>query len=309
MVLDPEFVRTWWWMTHVSAPSYDSVCSALSLTCRAPSVHNCQPWRWLLAERSLQLFLDLSRLPEELDPAGRAQVISCGAALHYVRVAFAALGWRALVHRLPNPAQPGHLASIQFSPRDHVSPEMVALAGVAGQRRTARCSFRAEPVPPELLTALRAAAETEHGVLVRAAEHRSLLVDALRGAGQYRETPGYQKAIADLDDPEPAVPVLTDEAVLAVLATRGDRVDSWLAVGEALSAVLLAAAREGLVTCPLNQLGEVAEERERVRAAVLGGAGHPQLVLRLGWPASDEPLPMMPRRVLADSMELLPPRR
>ncbi|MGW3470942.1 nitroreductase family protein [Saccharopolyspora sp. NPDC000995] len=296
-------------MTRIAAPSYDSVCSALSLTCRAPSIHNCQPWRWLLAERSLQLFLDLSRLPEELDPTGRAQVISCGAALHHARVAFAALGWRALVHRLPNPAQPGHLASIQFSPRDLVSPKTVALAGVARQRRTARCLFRSEPVPPELLTTLRAASETEHGVLVRAAEHRRLLVDALRRASHYRENPEYQKAIADLDDLEQTAPVLIDEAVLAVLATRGDRVDSWLAVGEALSAVLLAAAHKGLVACPLNQLGEVAEERERVRAAVLGGAGHPQLVLRLGWPASDQPLPTTPRRVLADSMELLPPRR
>ncbi|MEU6262653.1 nitroreductase [Saccharopolyspora shandongensis] len=296
-------------MTRVSAPSYDTVCSALSLACRAPSAHNCQPWRWLLAERSVQLFLDLSRLPEVLDPTGRAQVMSCGAVLHHARIAFAALGWRALVHRLPNPAQPGHLASIQFSPRDHVAPELVAFAGVAGQRRTERRSFQSEQVAPELLTELRAAAETEHGVLVRAAEHRSVLLESLRRAGQFRESAAYQSAIAELDDPEPVLPVLGDEAVFAVLATRGDGVDSWLAVGEALSAVLLAAARDGLVGCPLNHLGEVDEERDRVRTSVLGGAGHPQLVLRLGWPASEAPPPLSPRRMLADSMELLPIRR
>jgi nitroreductase len=294
-------------MTSTAAPSYDTVCSALSLACRAPSVHNCQPWRWLLAERSLQLFLDRSRLPEQLDPAGRAQVISCGAALHHARTAFAALGWRALVYRLPNPHQPGHLASIQFSPRAQVAPAMVALAGVAGLRRTERRAYRSEPVPSALLTELRAAAETEHGVLVRAAEHRSAVIEALRFAARYRESAAYQRALADLDDPEPALPVLTDEAVLGVLATRGDRVDSWLAAGEALSAVVLAAARDGLVTCPLNHLGEVAEACEQVRATVLGGAGHPQLVLRLGWPGPEEAQPTTPRRMLAESMEVLPP--
>ncbi|MGP4016178.1 nitroreductase family protein [Saccharopolyspora sp. 5N708] len=294
-------------MMRNAAPSYDTVCSALSLASRAPSVHNCQPWRWLLAERSVQLFLDRSRLPEMLDPAARAQVISCGAALHHVRIAFASLGWRALIHRLPNPDQPGHLASIQFSPRDHVAPAMVALAGVAAQRRTERRPYLPDPVPPELLTTLRAVAETEHGALVRAAEHRAALVDAVKRASRYRESTEYQRALVDFDDPEPAVPVLDDKAVLAVLATRGDQVDSWLAAGEALSAVSLTAAREGLVTCPLNHLSEVGEAREQVRATVLDGAGHPQLVLRVGWPTDVEPPPIMPRRLLADSLELLPP--
>ncbi|MCI2417292.1 nitroreductase family protein [Saccharopolyspora sp. K220] len=295
-------------MTRNVAPSYDTVCSALSLACRAPSVHNCQPWRWLLAERSVQLFLDLSRLPEALDPSTRAQVISCGAALHHVRIAFASLGWRALIHRLPNPSQPGHLASIQFSPRDHVAPATVALAGVAAQRRTERRAYLPDLVPPELLTTLRAAAETEHGALVRAAEHRAAVVDAVKRASQYRESVEYQHALADFDDPEPAVPELDDKAVLAVLATRSDQVDSWLAAGEALSAVLLNAAREGLVTCPLNHLSEVWEAREQVRTTVLDGAGYPQLVLRVGWPGPGEPPPITPRRVLADSLELLPPR-
>ncbi|MBB5158087.1 nitroreductase family protein [Saccharopolyspora phatthalungensis] len=295
-------------MTRVAPPSYDTVCSALSLACRAPSVHNCQPWRWLLAERSLQLFLDRSRLPEVLDPAGRAQVISCGAVLHHARIAFGALGWRTMVHRLPNAAQPDHLASIQFSQHDRLAPAMVALAGAAGQRHAARGPYRAEPVPPELLMGLRAAAETEHGALVRAAEHRGVLVESLQRAGWLRESAAYQKAVADLDDPEPASPVLTDEAVFAVLATRGDWVDSWLAAGEALSAVLLAAVRDGLATCPLNQLGEVAEIRERVQETVLGGAGYAQLVLRLGWPGPEEALPTTSRRPLAESLELLPPR-
>lgn len=39
-----------------------TIRTALTLASRAPSVHNTQPWRWLVEEASLQLYADPGRL-------------------------------------------------------------------------------------------------------------------------------------------------------------------------------------------------------------------------------------------------------
>jgi nitroreductase len=82
----------------------------ITLALRAPSIHNSQPWRWVLGDNSVHLFVDPDRQLAITDPDSRDLLVSCGAALHHLRVAFAAVGWATTVHRLPNPAQPDHLA-------------------------------------------------------------------------------------------------------------------------------------------------------------------------------------------------------
>jgi len=42
------------------------ITDALRLACRAPSLHNSQPWRWVLEGDSLHLFVDLDRSFAEL---------------------------------------------------------------------------------------------------------------------------------------------------------------------------------------------------------------------------------------------------
>ncbi len=91
-----------------------------------------------------------------------------------------------------------------------------------------------------------------------------------------------------------------DEAAeLLVVATPGDDELDRLRAGEATSAVLLAATRLGLATTPLSQGIEVDATREAIRRDVLRVPEHPQLVLRVGWPAPNAaPLPVTPRRSL-----------
>jgi hypothetical protein len=94
---------------------------------------------------------------------------------------------------------------------------------------------------------------------------------------------------------------LDDGATLCVLSTGLDSALEWLRTGEALSAVTLTAAVSGLASCTLSQVAEVRVVRDLVRRVALGGAGEPQLVLRLGWPATATfPAPATPRRPLAD---------
>src|SRR5678815_5003933 len=73
----------------------------IELACRAPSVHNTQPWRWRIRGAELELHADRSRQLQVGDPQGRNLVISCGAALHHAQVAAGALGWEARVDRVP----------------------------------------------------------------------------------------------------------------------------------------------------------------------------------------------------------------
>lgn len=122
---------------------------ALVRAVRAPSIHNSQPWRWQVGPRGVDLYTDATRRLPRTDPDGRDQVISCGAALHHLLVALADAGQGARVRRLPDPARPHHLATVE--PALHVDPDVDAgLATAIDRRRTDRRPFRAWPVPPEL---------------------------------------------------------------------------------------------------------------------------------------------------------------
>src|SRR6185312_6884097 len=98
-------------------PDEKTVRSGIALAIRAPSVHNTQPWRWRVGDSSLHLYADWSRHLTATDPEGRDLVVSCGASLHHMRVALAALGWGTVVHHVPNPGDPKHLAAIEVFER------------------------------------------------------------------------------------------------------------------------------------------------------------------------------------------------
>ncbi|GAA2558894.1 nitroreductase family protein [Pseudonocardia hydrocarbonoxydans] len=94
-----------------------------------------------------------------------------------------------------------------------------------------------------------------------------------------------------------------DAAELLVVATPGDDDLNRLRAGEATSAVLLAATRLGLATTPLSQALEVPVTRERLQRDVLHIPEQPQLLIRVGWPASGAAaLPATPRRSLAHTL-------
>ena len=77
-----------------------------------------------------------------------------------------------------------------------------------------------------------------------------------------------------------------DAAELLVIVTAHDDPLDWLRAGEATSAVLLAATGLGLATTPLSQPLEVEETRRALQQDVLRVPEHPQLVVRVGWPAT-----------------------
>ena len=132
----------------------------------APSVHNTQPWRFTADGGSqISLHADADRRLAVADPDGREMMISCGAALFTARLALRALGYIPETRVLPDPAQPALVAEVSWRDRAAADEFERRLSGHVLTRRTHRGAFDPEPLPPDTLAALRAAAAREGAAL------------------------------------------------------------------------------------------------------------------------------------------------
>ena len=111
----------------------------------APSVHNTQPWRFVLSGDVLEIYADPARRLHVLDPAGRQMLISCGCALFNARVSMAASGLHAEVERMPHASQPNLLARVRavaVPARLGPGPDILAMLDASiSSRRTNRRRF------------------------------------------------------------------------------------------------------------------------------------------------------------------------
>ncbi|AKK30460.1 NAD(P)H nitroreductase [Mycobacterium sp. EPa45] len=313
-------------------PDDATLRAGLELAGRAPSIHNTQPWQWRVGPHSLNLYSRLElRLPHT-DPDGRDLIVSCGAALHHATVALAALGWRTTVHRTPNPDDPEHLASLQVH-RGPPADTDIAMAAAIPRRRTDRRMYSSWPVAMGDI-ALMGGRVARLGVTMRRVELTDDFVELLRQAmrkhgddtgyldelmvwsGRYaaaegvpaHSVPRQDGAVVPgrvffgsaLDQPH-GVSAAEDNGVLLALGTAADDIGCQLRAGEAASVITLTATVQGLASCAVSEVLEIADTREAVRAEVFGGERFPQMLLRVGWaPVNADPLPATPRRPLSD---------
>ena len=133
------------------ATAHDNISTAqlaatVELACRAPSLHNSQPWRWTFDNDTLHLFADHARVGRHTDATGREVILSCGAALDHLQVAAATAGWQVTVERYPNPHDHDHLASVVFHRAESAGEHERVLGEAIASRRTDRLAF-APPQP------------------------------------------------------------------------------------------------------------------------------------------------------------------
>ena len=241
-----------------------TVRSAIELASHAPSVHNSQPWHWTVGRRVVHLNADLTRWLPATDADGRDLTVSCGAALHHVRVALAAAGIRAAVHRIPNPGEPDRLATLELTSGTPTEADLELAAAITG-RRTDRRPFSDWQIPEDSWRELEGAAVGQGAILrmVSGGGPRAALLEAIREAdAQQKDVPGYGTELAMWsgrragDDGVPAANLLharaagipaardfpagdigpyplgrEDGAVLAVLGTASDDTLSRLRAG------------------------------------------------------------------------------
>lgn len=235
----------------------------------APSIHNTQPWRWRVNGDTLELYAEPTRQLPASDPGERMVLLGCGAALHHVRIALAAHGWRVEVDRMPVLDRPRLLARLSLSGRLAVTREAMRLLHTIRIRHTDRRAVTDTPVTSGAIDAIRAAVEVEHAWLHTLSP--SDVLDLATAADR-------AQALGEFD---PLSSGHDDAAVYAILFGTEDTPSAWLRAGEALSAAWLTAFEQDLSVLPLSAVTEVETTRVILRR-LMAQLGEPFLVLRFG---------------------------
>jgi hypothetical protein len=311
--------------------------AAVQLACRAPSLYNSQPWRWVADYDGLHLFADPSHKMRSADQSGREAYISCGAVLHHLRVAMVGAGWTAHMERFPNPNDLRHVASIDFTPLDFVTDGDRDRADAILRRTTDRLPFAAptnwesfetelrnvvdddvvrldvlsDEVRPELAAASRLSAalrsydtdyHAELGWWTGGSDaHQGIPRDSLVSATEAeRVDVGRQFPVGPAHERRSGI--TRDRSTILVLSTEADSRGDAVRCGEMLSVVLLECTLAGMATCTLSHITESAGGRG-VIAALTASTAFPQLLVRVGMtPVLQDPPVMTPRLPIAKVM-------
>ena len=318
-------------------PDVGVIKNALKMACRAPSIHNSQPWHWVLDGDGLQLFFDRLRQVDIADSSGREAIMSCGVMLDHLRVAMAAAGWLSTTNRLPDPENRDHLATVGFQPLEFVSEIQYKRAEAILQRRTDRLPLRPPnfwaSFVPELRRTIGDAGTVMLDVLSNEVRPQLASASASTKVVRYHD-PSYQAELqwwtapfalssgvppdalasssesfrVDVARDFPAANQTdrrsglgVDWSTILVLSTGADARAEVLRCGEVLSTVLLECTVAGMATCTLTHLIEMPESRDIVRDLV-GVGREPQVLIRVGMAPPMEDLPAATPRLPLDAV-------
>jgi nitroreductase len=281
----------------------------------APSLHNSQPWLFRVRDGGVDVYADPDRRLPVVDPYGREQRISVGAAIFTLRLALRRAGHHCRVAVFPDPAEPDLVGRVTLARREPPNRACEALAAAVTHRHTNRWPFAHVSVGPAAINRLRDAARREGAVLLTASDHsRDVVLDLARSADHWlNRRPEYRAelarwaggegrrdgvprwAVGPWDSLEvvptraftayaphrrPVEPFEPYPAVL-VLATQGDAQADWVRAGQALQRVLLTATWQNLATMPISQPVEVPAVRWLLTDDGSGLAA--QILLRVGY--------------------------
>ena len=298
----------------------DQAAYLIRVAARAPSLHNTQPWRFRVIERTIELYADGRRqLPE--DPDGRELLLSCGAALYGLRLAVRSLGQVPEVELFPGAAEDRRpLARVRLGAAAPATPEEQRLLAAVPHRHTHRGPFEPGPLPGGLLPRLKRDARAEGATLTvvgqAEARHRLAAIAALarlREAMNPASRAEIERWTRELGSPArdgvpaSAFPPTPDEPpgglpardfdlgrglgrlppseppawTTAVLATPADSEPDWLRAGQALHRLLLRAASQWVFASLQTQPLRAVWVRALIREE-LTLPGWPQMLLQLG---------------------------
>lgn len=296
---------------------------------RAPSVHNIQPWRLEVGQESIRLWeRPEPRLPRQ-DPQGRDRVISCGAALANLELAVRALGRTAEVTFLPDPSRRELVASIRPGIRHAPDAGILRRYSAIVRRRSHRSRFTGPAAPSRLISPIVTAASPAARVqLVLGDAERAAVANLLKNAADLcRLDQGYRRELAlwtirDADSHRHGVGIAAsclsggslpwvdanstpgrgelvrrlEEETLMVFLTDDDSRADHLRAGYGMQNAWLTAVAEGLAASIVTQPLQHPEVRAAL-SAELDLSGHPQLLMRIGYPGVVLPRPSLRRSI------------
>jgi len=115
---------------------------------------------------------------------------------------------------------------------------------------------------------------------------------------------GEQQLFRAADDPD-APPPDVERPTVVLMGTDDDDRYAWLLAGRALGRVLLRATAEGVAASPLTQALDWPATRSRMQSR-LSLVGHPQMLLRMGYPPNTSGQAVSGRRPVADVLRYEP---
>ncbi len=314
----------------------DTLVEAATAAGHAPSIHNSQPWRWVVRADALDLYREHNMRLRVTDPDDRLTTLSCGAALHHARTWLTAHGWATGVERLPEAEEPSHLARITATGRIPVTDEAVRATQAMEVRHTDRRPVTGAPIDDGQLHDITVAVEGQGARLHMLPRDGVIELGVATSRAQEAQAlePEWQAELAYWSGgtrptgagvPDTAIPERPTETTIAsrdfghagtmpvsaehdrgatfliLYGEQNDPVD-WLCAGEALSAGWLTATERGVSVVPMSATIEVAATRIVLRR-LLSGLGEPYLVLRLGRAEPDEGRARVPRRPAQQTIE------
>jgi hypothetical protein len=313
---------------------------AVAVAVQSPSGHNTQPWRFQVSGDRVAVFADRTRRLPVVDPEDRELVISCGAALAHLQIAVEDAGFVCEVEIPPAGTGTALLAVLVAARRiGRVGTRSAEVAAMA-DRRTNRNPFEDRPVPDGLLHEMQRIAAGGGAWLtpVRGAARDRLADLVAEGDRIQMADPAFRRELASWvrHNHSPArdgmrahafgvpdllsrlAPVLVrridtgrrqaakdrrltlGSPLVVVLGTDQDTIDDWLATGQVLARVLLAATLWDVSASFVDQPVEVPPLRNEL-AALIGTTGAPQLVLRMGY---GPPVLPQPRRPVGEVLSI-----
>lgn len=311
------------------SPLAPELSEALGMAVRAPSPYNTQPWRFVVDENRIDLYLDPERVLHTSDPEGRQARLSCGAALFNLRLGIRAHGRAALVEIAPDPGRPDLLATVRIG---GVQPKTITedrLARAIERRHTNRRPFLDRPVELPLRSGLKAAARAENALVElvdasgRMAPRYRIIADLVRQADTVQQNdPRYQwesqrwsggpserrdGVPATAFGPEPdgdrvlklrsfpretAPPPRREfeqQPLLVAVLTYSRGIDADVIAGMAMQRVLLTASDLGLSSSFLTQPFEVPQTRAQLTELFKPHEIHTLLRVGYGYPVAPTP--------------------
>ncbi len=321
-----------------------AVESVIASAGQAPSIHNTQPWRWVLRGDVLDLRADRSRQLHVADRDGHSLLVSCGAAAELTELGLHALGWTVQTSLLPDLEDPDLLARMRLIAQGEPNRKAERELAAASHRRSERRPFGPQPVPPEVIERLTDAAAAP-GVSAhfpaRADEGLDLAVAISQADRAERDDPAYTAEMsAWTGRGESSVDGVPSSAIPQLAAGQARHTDIPLRdfeVGVRGSQLITPGVDEHPLIAVIFTQDD--NELERLRAgqsmmrlmiqAELDGAascalsqsvdlisfrsrlrvlmswtGHPQMMLRLGQKPALSPAPLTGRRPVSDMLSI-----